>query len=180
MAYKYQPGSCSTAGSVLFNNCRTKTLPSLLPPSSTQHPGPQVQNYLLQTLRCSFHFQVPEVLQVMLPIRILLHDGCTRETIRQSIRRLVRAKINLTFQNKKNHRDSFFFFFFLLEIWNCVFWQGRKERNSPSSPPSWLLPSLLWLAGSDDQGSCFIFQIWAITATRVIWTKVQCSNMTGR
>lgn len=136
MAYKYQSGSCSTAASVLFDNCRAKTLPSLLPTSSTQHPGPQMQNYILQTLCCSFHFQVPKVLQVMLPIRILLQDGCIHETIRQSIGRLVRAKINLTFQNKKNHWDSFFFFPPLLEIRNCMFWQGRKKRNSPSSSPS--------------------------------------------
>lgn len=86
-------------------------------------------------------------------------------------------RLSLIFQNKKNYQDSFFFF---LEIWNCKFWQGRKKRSSPLSSPSWRLPSLSWLAGSDDQGSCFVFYTWAMTATRVIWTKVQCSNMTGR
>lgn len=113
---------------------------------------------------------------MLLPIRILLQDGQLRQTIRQSIRCPAWAKIKSNLSKQKELPG----FFFFLEIWNCKFWQGRKKRSSPLSSPSWWLPSLSWLAGSDDRGSCFVFYTWAMTATRVIWTKVQCSNMTGR
>lgn len=139
---------------MLFNNCKTKTFPSLLPSSSAQHSSSPKQEYLLQTLCCSFHFQLPKVLQVMLPIRILLQDGCLHETIRQSIRCLVMAKIKSNLSKQKEPL-GFFFSSFLPEMRNCLFWQGRKKKNSPHHHHHDYF--LLWLAGSDDQGSCLIF-----------------------
>lgn len=153
MAYRHQSGSCSTASSVLLDNRKTKTLPSLFPFSSTQHSGPQMQEYLLQTLCCSSHFQLPKVLLEMLLPSVLLQDGCLHEMIRQSTRRLVRAEIKSDLSKQKNH----LFFLFPLKYETSCCGQGRKRRNSPSSSPSRLLPFLFWLAGSDDQGSLLRF-----------------------